>query len=233
RRLTSGYSTSVDHLYSLLTGYHAGTNRAAFIMLPRPFVEEPTDRRSFALGLRIIEGVQEFVLVVSRPATMRGLCIEASLDTAHFPEQVTHDHVPAQYETRDARFTTIVFAQDRPLIGLSAETVRLEDSPSATFHAPEGWMIDRFAPGGGVEEVANRSTTTANESLKEYRFGAVDDRTVRVTGRLTGRFYLWVPASIFTRDYVVHLRSEVETVAATQHVSTSMLTTSRHLSACY
>src|SRR5205085_1074316 len=233
RRLTSGYSSSVDHLYSLLTGYHAGTNRAAFIMLPRPFLEEPTDRRTFALGLRVIEGVQEFVLVVSRPATMRGLCIEASLDTAHFPEQVAHDRQPAQYETRDASFTTIVFAPGSVFAGWGTQTVRLEDSPSATFHTPDGWVIDRFAPGGGVEETANRSSTTANVSLQAYHVGVVDDRTVRVTGQLRGRNWATDAESIFTRDYVVHMRSEAESVAATQHVSTSMLTTSRHLSACY
>jgi len=233
RRLSSGYSTSVDHLYSLLTGYHAGTNRAAFIMLPRPFMEEPTDRRTFVRGLRAIEGVQEFVLVVSRPVTMSGLCIEASLDTAHLPEQVSYDHVPAQYERRDARFTTTVFAPGSVFAGIGTQTVRLEDSPSAIFRTPDGWVIDRFTAGGGVEEVANRSTVTANTNLQEYNFGAVDDRTARVTGRLRGRDWGLDAESVFMRDYIVHMRSEVETNSATARVSTSMLTTSRHLSACY
>jgi hypothetical protein len=233
RQFTSGYSTSVDHLYSLLTGYHAGTNRAAFIMLPRPFMEEPTDRHTFVRGLRAIEGVQEFVLVVSRPVTMPGLCIEASLDTAHLPEQVSYDRVPTQYETRDARFTTTVFAPGSVFAGIGTQTVRLEDSPSAIFRTPDGWLIDRFTAGGGVEEVANRSSVTANTNLQEYNFGAVDNRTARVTGRLRGRDWGGDPESVFMRDYVVHIRSEVETNSATAHVSTSMLTTSRHLSACY
>ena len=233
RRLTSGYSTSVDHLYSLLTGYHSGTNRAVFFMLPRPFMEEPTDRRTFVRGLRAIEGVQEFVLVVSRPSTMAGLCIEASLDTAHFPETLNHERVAPQYELRDARFTTTVFAPGSVIAGIGTQTVRLEDSPSATFRTPDGWLIDRFAAGGGVEEVANRSSVTANVNLQEYSFRAVDDRTVRVTGRLRGRDWGGDAESIFTRDYVVHMRSEAETVPATTRVTTSMLTTSRHLAVCY
>ena len=76
-RETEGTSTSISQMYNLLTGYHQGTNRATFIMLPRPHMLQPTDRRTFAQGLRIIEGVQEFFLVVEYPPGMPGLCVEA------------------------------------------------------------------------------------------------------------------------------------------------------------
>jgi hypothetical protein len=88
RRETQGTTTSITQQYNLLTGYHAGTNRAAFLMLPRPHTLQATDYRTFVRGLRMIEGVQEFFLIVSRPTAVPGICIESSLETGHFPENV-------------------------------------------------------------------------------------------------------------------------------------------------
>jgi hypothetical protein len=89
RRETQGTTTNITQQYNLLTGYHAGTNRAAFLMLPRPHTLQATDYRTFVRGLRMIEGVQEFFLIVSRPVSLPGICVEASLETGHFPEGVT------------------------------------------------------------------------------------------------------------------------------------------------
>jgi hypothetical protein len=88
RRETQSTTTNITQQYNMLTGYHAGTNRAAFLMLPRPHTLQATDYRTFIRGLRMIEGVQEFFLIVSRPAALPGLCVEASLETGHFPETV-------------------------------------------------------------------------------------------------------------------------------------------------
>src|SRR5206468_9631153 len=87
RREKNATTTNLSQLYNLLTGYHPGTNRAVFLMLARPHVLQPTDHRTFVQGLRYIEGVQDFFLVVARPKEIEGLCIEASLDTGHFPEK--------------------------------------------------------------------------------------------------------------------------------------------------
>jgi hypothetical protein len=89
RRETQGTTTNITQQYNLLTGYHAGTNRAAFLMLPRPHTLQATDYRTFVRGLRMIEGIQEFFLIVSRPISLPGICVEASLETGHFPEGVT------------------------------------------------------------------------------------------------------------------------------------------------
>ena len=97
KRETQGTTTNLSQMYNLLTGYHAGTNRAVFLMLPRPHVLPPTDRRTFIQGLRYIEGMQEFFLVVSRPRHIEGLRIEACLDTGHFPEDVEVIEPPVQY----------------------------------------------------------------------------------------------------------------------------------------
>ena len=39
---------------------------------------------TFIRGLRRLEGVQEFFLVINRPATIPGVCVEVALETAHF-----------------------------------------------------------------------------------------------------------------------------------------------------
>lgn len=95
RRETQGTTTDIIQQYNLLTGYHAGTNRAAFLMLPRPHTLQTTDYRTFVRGLRMIEGVQEFFLIVSRPAAMPGICVESSLETGHFPENAVLSPPPA------------------------------------------------------------------------------------------------------------------------------------------
>ena len=56
RRETQGSTTNITQQYNLLTGYHAGTNRAAFLQLPRPHTLQATDYRTFVRGLRMIRG---------------------------------------------------------------------------------------------------------------------------------------------------------------------------------
>ncbi len=88
RRERQAATTQIAQMYNLLTGYHEGTNRAMFLMLPRPHILQPTDMRTFVNGLRVIEGIQDFFLVVSRPRSVPGLFIKAVLDTGHFSEKV-------------------------------------------------------------------------------------------------------------------------------------------------
>lgn len=97
RRETQGTTTQLSQMYNLLTGYHAGTNRAAFLSLARPHVLQPTDYRTFVQGLRAIEGMQDYFLIVSRPKGIEGLCIEASLETGNYSENTTIIEPPEEY----------------------------------------------------------------------------------------------------------------------------------------
>jgi len=97
RRETQGTTTQLSQMYNLLTGYHAGTNRAVFLSLARPHVLQPTDYRTFVQGLRAIEGMQEYFLIVSRPKGIKGLCIEAALETGHYPEDTVIVEPPEEY----------------------------------------------------------------------------------------------------------------------------------------
>lgn len=97
RRELQSTTTQLSQMYNLLTGYHTGTNRAAFVMLPRPHILQPTDRRTFVQGLRVIEGVQDFFLVVVRPPGEDKMKVDVHLQTGHFPEDIeVEETVPVE-----------------------------------------------------------------------------------------------------------------------------------------
>ncbi len=81
KRETFSFTTQLSQLYHQLDSYHLGTNRALFFMLPRPNTLET--EHTFINGLRNIEGIQEFFLVVARPSDTEEFCIEAYLETGH------------------------------------------------------------------------------------------------------------------------------------------------------
>jgi hypothetical protein len=135
RRETQGTTTNITQQYNLLTGYHAGTNRAAFLMLPRPHTLQATDYRTFVRGLRMIEGLQDFFLIVSRPTMLPGICIEASLETGHFPEDVTTQPPP----TPSGPTNVFPFSQSAHATG------HPETSPQQipfTLNLPDPWIVD-------------------------------------------------------------------------------------------
>jgi hypothetical protein len=98
RRESYSYSTSINQLFTLLQGYHLGTNRAMFFMQPRPHIQD--QKFSFIRGLRRLEGVQEFFLIVNRPDSVPGFCVEVALETAHA-------HVEQAYSPRLIRLSDL------------------------------------------------------------------------------------------------------------------------------
>lgn len=83
KRENYSYTTNLTHMYHLLDSYYLGTNRAVFMTTPRPHMID--SEYTFVNGPRRLEGVQEFFLVVDRPKDVPGLCVEATLETAHLP----------------------------------------------------------------------------------------------------------------------------------------------------
>ena len=133
KREEFSYTTQLAQMYHQLTGYHLGTNRALFFLLPRPHIVQ-TDP-TFVNGPRVLEGMQEFLLVVARSRSVSGLCVDAYLETAHL-----------YYDTAPARFET--FAE-----GWEIDKVLYTPSLSlkATYTPPDGWEFDTDnpqAPGG-------------------------------------------------------------------------------------
>jgi hypothetical protein len=83
-RETKSHSTSFSQMYQLFNGYHLGTNRALFVVAPRPH----TKSSSFVLidesgGGRVLEGIQDVFLVINLPKKLDGFCVQASIDTGH------------------------------------------------------------------------------------------------------------------------------------------------------
>jgi hypothetical protein len=85
RREIQSYTTQLSQMYHQLDSYHLGTNRALFVLFPRPHTV-PAELGMDGDGLewsRKLEGIQEFFCVVEQPKANRKLCIAAHLDTMH------------------------------------------------------------------------------------------------------------------------------------------------------
>jgi hypothetical protein len=148
RREVQGTSTQITQMYNLLTGYHLGTNRSAFLMLARPHSLQPTDFRTFVQGLRAIEGTQEFFLVVSRPEYVSGLSVEAFLETGHYPEGATIIDPQEEYEEEFEDFVVTAKAGGAGALGNlnpwdDAECVDISSDSSATRSVRGGWVVDK------------------------------------------------------------------------------------------
>lgn len=246
------YTTQLDQLYSLLTGYHSGTNRATFIMLARPGTLQPTNRRTFAPGLRMLEGVQDFIFVVSRPAAQTNLCIEASLNTGHFPEEIQLTGEQEQVERRT--FTFIVNARakggENAFEGGEQFNFGSADRPQDTFTLPTDengqWVLDIDVPGTnrGVALVADRTRTAPpvgdgilhdDFEIEVVPIGA-DGTVVQARGRVDARGGNADRGAIDTIvevEYRIHAkRPRKADVEPTADIN-QMLVTTRSLNVCY
>jgi len=205
RRETQSTSTQISQMYNLLTGYHIGTNRAVFLMLARPHVLQPTDFRTFVQGLRAIEGIQEFFLIVSRPKDMEGLCVEAWLETGHFPEDAQIKEPPAEFDETFEDFP-VAKSADGSLFSGDCATI------DVLYTIGTGWVIDRRPERGpdpghpGMKMIEERSNERAKESLHDYSYLPTSDVSVTVRGTICGS--LGSRDAKFDRTYRVFLRSE-------------------------
>lgn len=229
RKETQGTTTNISQMYNLLTGYHVGTNRAVFLMLPRPHTLQPTNRRTFAAGLRVIEGIQEFFLVVSRPKEITRYCIEVNLETGHFPEEVKLEHSEIKYDDEIDEFWVNIIAVGR------GDRVSIE----TTYDIANGWEINRKKgdPGHpGIEEVKGKGEMNqeARDYLRDYNYRAISDSTVKVFGSIEGGgFWQGSGDAIFEQLYRVFIRRPKTLVAdALPKVTTPFLITSRSLCVC-
>jgi hypothetical protein len=233
RQEKEGSTTQLSQLYNLLSTYHVGTNRVQFLMLARPHVLQPTDHRTFVDGLRQIEGVQEFVLIVARPPEMRGLCVEAVLETGHFPEGLTPELPDDEFDERHEEFKVTAFA-DNGLVSGSCTNI------DATHTVESGWVVDTRPERGpdaghqGIREIRNDSNDRANASLEKYNYQRITDASVHVSGRICGAGGFGSKAR-FDRTYRVFTRSVQPrpTTGGAKVPIDRLLLTSRGLCVCY
>lgn len=218
RRETQGTTTQLSQMYNLLTGYHAGTNRSVFLSLARPHVLQPTDRRTFVQGLRAIEGMQDYFLIVSRPKEIEGICIETSLETGHFPDNAQIDEVENEYFESFQDFECTGFADNSTFFEncerfLCVHTIdsgdkdwvidqRASRKRQANTGEINGW--DDLHP--GIAELEDNSNDQANDTLDDYSYQAISETSFEVKGRICGA-RTQGPKARFRRSYRVFTRS--------------------------
>ncbi len=158
-RQTNSYSTQISQLYHLLDSYHTGTNRVIFFVNARPHLV--VSDFTFAQGPRNLEGIQEFLVLVRRPAAMAGICVKAVLETAHlYKWDVTTKppQPPPQQATTTLTAHLYVFA-DGTILGQQPPP----QPNSVTLQVPPGFQLDTSKGGGDVPipiALADGSTVT-------------------------------------------------------------------------
>lgn len=252
RREKQGTSTQLSQMYNLLTGYHTGTNRTTFLMLARPHVLQPTDHRTFIQGLRHIEGIQEFMVIVTRPENIRGICVEAFLETGHFPENEEPIEIPEIYDEGQFTFTAKQTAKGGTgIFNTSSECKDIEDKRVNTRTAiPTNWVIDTRLnrtdgqqgdlDHPGIIEGNDSSNTRARDTLDGYDYTIKEgtDNQVTIFGEICGKGWRgpWLGSRTakFQRDYTVLTRSSVPkpTSQEPRVPINNLLITSRNLCAC-
>jgi len=184
RRERYSHTTSLSQLFNLLNGYHIGTNRATFMMLPRPHQVQPTRVRTFVQGVRQIEGVQDFFLVVTRPADMDALRVSAVLETGHVsdPEPMSGSEADMP-DTIDVPYVVpVAGTQPTPVQGSWQRPTF-----TATVSVPPGWEFDDSAgePGRGGVELVDRYFS---EGMHGSDLESVDYRIE--IGRIVGQAHI-------------------------------------------
>lgn len=175
-RESFSHTTQLTQMYHQLSSYHLGTNRAVFYMLPRPHIAQAEE--TFVNGPRLLEGIQEFMLVVMRPDDMDAPGVEAYLETAHIASEPNYE-----YETDTAPLTLHVEA---PCIdtggGFGDDSNTTEAEKSETYRPPTGWEVD-VGRNGGAE-----ITTKSGERVRETGFTAIERDHVTIHGKVDTRF---------------------------------------------
>jgi hypothetical protein len=218
RRETQGTTTQLSQMYNLLTGYHAGTNRSAHLLLARPHVLQPTDKRTFVQGLRAIEGLQEFFLIVIRPPRIEGLCIEVALETGHFPEDVDIETPKQEFERK-----TVVY-RFGPIRSRRRE---FEFERTVTiFNVNDDWEFDYESVIGAVTEVILPDDNAYPPYLWNYSYNIEEPNRLILNGAIA-------PRTIFHREYHIALRRSKGTPGESKADVSKLLITHRGLCACF
>lgn len=155
RRESFSHTTQLTQMYHQLDSYHLGTNRALFAVFPRPHIVDT--EKSVVNGLRRLEGIQEFFLVVEQPKSLAQLCVEVELETAHL-----------SYRKRTVPTFNFGGVKRGHIKQRIADQWSEDTKRQYSIKVPGGCKVDRDAEGGGFrvdivegEDVTEQATHQA------------------------------------------------------------------------
>jgi hypothetical protein len=230
KRNTFSYTTQVSQLYHQLDSYHLGTNRALFFLLPRPHTLET--EHTFVNGLRNIEGVQEFFLIVARPKDAGPFCVEAHLETGHIGK------VPRTETEQLAGTTRVVFWQ-----GQYAARPRGDDDETTVYDdADRFWNVSDDYPG---YQIVNAVLTLGTPNIRDNKGGAnlIDDNPhisaqtadfVKVSGKVHSGFANYWPGEDRWQEitYPFTVEITIANFGPVEHSDDTLFITARNLCCC-
>jgi hypothetical protein len=192
RRELQSHSTQLAQMYNLFQGFHLGTNRALFMLEPRPHIRQADV--SFINGPRALEGIQEVFLTVVRPKQMQDFCVGVMLETAHLSKKPKSG--PPEYEEKTVVFDEFrVLATAVPTVDQTPQDkIPPEDKPvlrefisqpiamSKTYYAPEGWII--------VDDLPDQGKHVLRASRANGPFLTFIPTMLTISGSVTWRYYI-------------------------------------------
>jgi hypothetical protein len=162
------HTTQLTQMYHQFTGYHLGTNRAVFLMLPRPHIVQ--SEHTFVNGPRQLEGLQEIFLSVIRPRDMQDMVIDAHLETAHL------EGIPYGEPAKRIQVVMYSVGGERDWIGGQwPDTYNLDKHNRYgmwTYVPPAGWEIDMERNDGGYLVEATVAPATVQIAWESAFTGA-------------------------------------------------------------
>jgi hypothetical protein len=236
RRERHATTTTLSQMYNLLTSYHAGTNRASFLMLARPHILQPTLHRTFIQGVRVIEGIQEFFLIVARPKEMKGLSIETFLETGHFPEDV---EIKQNYDITSKLIDVGPTRIDPDYVRINERRTLNIDHDLHGFEV-DGWEFDPSrgdAGRPGIHEELKHSDDDAQgitgggwyeelPAIENYSYETVKPDSVKIKALIRSNVH---NPTTFHRRYRIFLRKQKSSTGVPEIDIGKMIITSRGL----
>lgn len=171
RRELSSHTTQLAQMYNLFQAFHVGTNRALFLMEPRPHIRQ--SEATFINGPRALEGIQEVFLVVVRPRDMSGFCVGALLETAHLGKEPVLEH---ETTTRVVEFRLEAKAPNLDT-SVGKDSGEGKKSHIVHFDAPKGWEISGY-----------QNTVLRGERVTKGPTVIHDGQHLTITGEVSWRF---------------------------------------------
>ncbi len=231
RRETTSHTTQLTQMYHQLDSYHLGTNRALFVVFPRPhtLAAQLGDGKDGLQWVRKLEGIQEFFFVVEQPKSAKVLCASTHLDTMHVAKT-------RHTQTREVRDTTEV-PQRVPLDHWFVNP--RADAPYQEFREiklPPGFRVDRSRGNGGYDEHVVDYMNVSHSVTVFSDYIRVDITAYPNPPAKAEHPETYDPAhmthAVFTADYVLFGESIQPRIVVDEVVSSAAFATGRHIQAC-